>query len=123
MPESLISRGSWAGRLTINRVLQLSNCRTSARSHQESPCGLGPLGNRAAVLKTAASRRLSFVEGLFYFSKETSSNVSNHRGIIDIGLFFDFLRDFGNVSRKIFYSIRLRLRELRDVEVGTSQAT
>ena len=58
-----------------------------------------------------------------YFSKETSSNVSNHRGIIDIGLFFDFLRDFGNVSRKIFYTIRLRLRELRDGEVSTTQAT
>ena len=60
--------------------LQFSRLQTSRRplvtspsgrgAHQESPCGLGPLGNRAAAIQAAASRRLSFVEGPCNFSKE-----------------------------------------------------
>ena len=66
-------------------------------------------------------------QGLFSTSYEVLQNrqlsYTSCEGLFDIGLFFDFSGDSSNVSQEDFYIIRLRLRELRDEEVSTSQAT
>ena len=41
-----------------------------------------------------------FDTGLVSSIEETSSNVSNHQGIIDVGLFFGFQRDSSNISEE-----------------------